>query len=495
MDAELESRVREYLHGSPDAAAREQLAERLKRDPKALSEFVDQLQVHQRLRVVAAENAPDAVTAAVLREIEFLDDAPRFSRSVVEQVKRLPAPAHRAMRSWLLGAAVASFLAVLGVVLFVPSERPFGGPVAAAVSPGVLVEREGKPIPLGRGMSLLEGDSLRVPEGGLLVLRYGATSRVELGPGGASLSKAGAGHVLHLARGSLGAAVSAAEGGPTLSFSTPHGTLAGSGSWLTLEAAPGFSRLEVEDGSATFTRRSDGARVEVRGGHEARIEEGRPPEARPVRRAALLVVGAIPAGAGDASVRARLVRLGFDVTLKAAKEVTPSDARGKAFVAISSTSLAEDVIEAVGELRNKFRDLPVPVLTWEPRLLFDLGMIAGSAHKRDWAATRGRWILRVAEAAHPLAAGLSGPVRVTRGPDQLSWGRAPAGAIRVATIEGESARDAIFAFERGAAMPGRAAPARRVGFFLFDETAAALTDEGWALFDAAVRWCGKAGAP
>ena len=37
-------------------------------------------------------------------------------------------------------------------------------------------------------------------------------------------------------------------------------------------------------------------------------------------------------------------------------------------------------------------------------------------------------------------------------------------------------------------MPGLAAPGRRVGFFLQDTTAAALTTAGLTLFDAAVRW-------
>ena len=35
-------------------------------------------------------------------------------------------------------------------------------------------------------------------------------------------------------------------------------------------------------------------------------------------------------------------------------------------------------------------------------------------------------------------------------------------------------------------MVGITAPEKRMGFFLRDETAAFLTDEGWALFDAAI---------
>jgi hypothetical protein len=94
---------------------------------------------------------------------------------------------------------------------------------------------------------------------------------------------------------------------------------------------------------------------------------------------------------------------------------------------------------------------------------------------------------------HPLAAGLSGTLRVAKGPDRCSWGRAREDAIRIAAVEGDAARAAIFGYEQGAAMPGLVAPARRLSFFLFDHTAPSLTPEGWALFDAAVRWC--AGPP
>jgi hypothetical protein len=46
----------------------------------------------------------------------------------------------------------------------------------------------------------------------------------------------------------------------------------------------------------------------------------------------------------------------------------------------------------------------------------------------------------------------------------------------------------VFGYERGAAMPGRAAPGRRTGFLLNDTTATALTPAGVSLLDAAIRW-------
>jgi hypothetical protein len=90
--------------------------------------------------------------------------------------------------------------------------------------------------------------------------------------------------------------------------------------------------------------------------------------------------------------------------------------------------------------------------------------------------------------AHPLAAGFSGRVTVTSSAQTLSWGRPNANAALVARPATDTTRAAIFGYEKGAAMPGGPAPGRRVGFFLEQGTASALTTAGGSLFDAAVRW-------
>lgn len=215
------------------------------------------------------------------------------------------------------------------------------------------------------------------------------------------------------------------------------------------------------------------------------------PPASAAARQALLVVGHVPLEPGDARVRERMETLNFRVVTMTAREVTPADAEGKAFVALSSTALARDVLTVSGELTVKFRDSAVPVITWEPRLFYDLGMIPGSTHQKDWAATRQQTHLMIAAPGHPLAAGLTGRVRASAEPAQYSWGRVREDAIKVATLEADPAHAAIFAYDRGAAMPGLVAPAPRAGLFLFDTTSLSLTPEGWALFDAAVRWCSE----
>lgn len=327
MDRELE--IQAYIEGTLDEAGRERLEERLKRDPAALAEVVDQLQVHNRLGAVLGEGRP--LAEAVVRELRLLPDSQRFSREVVDRLKRRAAR----WRIWSVGAACAFFAIVLGFLL--------------------------------------------VPELG----------------------------------------------------------------WFAAPAGP----------------------------------------------PALLVVGDRPDGGGDAAVRARLERLGFAVTLRHAKDLTPDDPRGKAVVLVSSTSRATDGFDVSAHLVRALRDSEVPLLVWEPILFHRLGMIPRGENKTDWAADRGLWDVVIADPSHPLAAGLEGRVRVAEGPDQLSWGRPRGDAAKVAHLEGNPSQAAIFAYDRGATMPGRTAPARRVGFFLFDETAARLTRDGWKLFDAAVRWC------
>jgi hypothetical protein len=81
-------------------------------------------------------------------------------------------------------------------------------------------------------------------------------------------------------------------------------------------------------------------------------------------------------------------------------------------------------------------------------------------------------------------------VTVTSTAKTFSWGR-PNGNAAVVARSGDATSPAvIFGYAKGAAMPGLVAPGRRMGFFLSNTTAGALTTNGWSLFDAAVRWAG-----
>jgi len=182
----------------------------------------------------------------------------------------------------------------------------------------------------------------------------------------------------------------------------------------------------------------------------------------------LFVVGQIPLDAGDARVKEHLEKTGR-VQVRHARDVQAKEAQGRALVLISST-----VDE--GELKGRFRNVDVPVLTWEPRLYYDMGMSPGSVYHQDWGTAAGQTRLKTS----------SGLVRATSKPAPYSWGKVRADAVKIATLEGEPDKAVVFTCEKGADMP-----ARRAGMFLFDWTAMALTDEGWALFDSTVRWCSE----
>lgn len=195
------------------------------------------------------------------------------------------------------------------------------------------------------------------------------------------------------------------------------------------------------------------------------------------RGRALLVVGQ-PISPGDLAARRRLEKLGFEVTALSAAALTREAAETRDLLVVSSSSPAEDVRAA-----ELLRELPRPIIAWEPRLFHPLGLTRGSVYHQDWGGDVGSGRLRILDSSHPLAAGLHGAVRVTGGEGRVSWGRVPADALRIAEREGEEGRTSIFAYEAG-----RLAPARRVGLFLFESSVPDLTSDGWRLFDAAVAW-------
>jgi glucose/arabinose dehydrogenase len=194
----------------------------------------------------------------------------------------------------------------------------------------------------------------------------------------------------------------------------------------------------------------------------------------------LLVTNSTTLGAGDAAVRDRLQATGHTVVVRTGPGATTADAAGKALVVVSSTVTSANV-------NTKFRAVVNPVVTWESALLDDLGM-TGTASGTDFGTLAGGSQVDIVAPAHPLAAGLSGRVTVTSSAQTFSWGRPNANAALVARPAGDATRAVIFGYEKGAAMPGLAAPGRRVGFFLENSTASALTTAGGSLFDATVRW-------
>lgn len=174
--------------------------------------------------------------------------------------------------------------------------------------------------------------------------------------------------------------------------------------------------------------------------------------------------------------------LGFKVT--GANEATPVEAvKDQELVIISETVDAVDV-------GTKYRYVTVPLLTFENDLLGELGM-TDLKNGRDYGTDDGQRFIWLVNAPHPLAAGLAAGIQnvLTDEHCKMNWGKPGLGAITIATIRGEPEKAAIFAYEKGATMNGEfLAPARRVSFFLWQDTFDQLRPEGLALFRAAVLW-------
>jgi hypothetical protein len=183
----------------------------------------------------------------------------------------------------------------------------------------------------------------------------------------------------------------------------------------------------------------------------------------------------------DRAAAAHLQSRGHDVRL-VDQSTQPHEIGTPDLVIVSSTVSSKDVAPG-------WRTLAIPVLTWENDLLDDFAM-TGKRHDVDFGETDKERYLWLVNAPHPLCAGLAaGIANVYRKQAGMSWGKPGLGASIIATIYSQPEKAAIFAYETGATMDYESlAPARRVMFFLGNDTFTNLSADGLRLFDAAIDW-------
>ena len=189
---------------------------------------------------------------------------------------------------------------------------------------------------------------------------------------------------------------------------------------------------------------------------------------------------------GDQAIYNRLITLGHTVTIKGsnANPASTSDATGQDFVLISSTINS-------GDINTMFRDVPIPVIVCEPWLLDDMKMVYNDGNQQGgWT---GQTQMTIDMPSHPLAAGLSGDITVLSPSENLRFGTPNLNGDKIARLYGSTDNYGIFCYHPGAWMEGMYAPAMRIGFFLDNNTAAYLTNDGWTLFDNCINMC--AGGP
>jgi len=194
----------------------------------------------------------------------------------------------------------------------------------------------------------------------------------------------------------------------------------------------------------------------------------------------LLVVGKKDLRAGDLSIKNHLENRGLKVIIKEDTIANSKDASGKDLVILSESARSREV-------GAKFRDVAVPVICSEPWLFKGLGM-TGQTKKVDFGRKSHQKKMLIINPDHPLCASCSKEVQVCSKTFYMGWGVPGENAIAVAGLSKDPQKCTIFAYDTGVEMPGLVAPAKRVGLFLFRNTANSFTPDGWALFDSAVDW-------
>ena len=208
---------------------------------------------------------------------------------------------------------------------------------------------------------------------------------------------------------------------------------------------------------------------------------GQAPTAPVCNPKVLFVVGNTKLNAGDKVVRKRLVELGYDVMVKDALWASAAMAADKGLVLISSTVLSKN-------LGDEFRDVSVPVMTYEAWLYDDLGMTGGVEHK-DYGTQTTRKLVVTGE-GDALAAGRGGAQTVFERRETIPYGNVMGSDARViAHAPADPWMASIFAYDRGDRMAGGIeAPGVRIGFYLHNHSPVAWNAYGRDLFDAAVRY-------
>jgi hypothetical protein len=199
-----------------------------------------------------------------------------------------------------------------------------------------------------------------------------------------------------------------------------------------------------------------------------------------------------PGGSADPAVKARLEAMGYAVTTSEGLDGAP-DPCGFDLVVMSST-VRSNQFTVNRPMIARWRDMGVPLVTWENDLLDDLWM-TGLRRDTDFGELETGHYFWLVRAPHPMAAGIpAGLGTWTEARTPAGWGRPGLGADVIMTWPGEPDKATLFGYEAGATMDhDHLAPARRVFIGMENNSFTRMTDTGRKLFDAAIQWA-RAGA-
>jgi hypothetical protein len=191
----------------------------------------------------------------------------------------------------------------------------------------------------------------------------------------------------------------------------------------------------------------------------------------------------------DDHIAEHFKELGFIVT-EADQTQPDTMADGQDVVVLSATN-------SKYKMSNKYRDVKIPLLCLEG-LSADILKMANRHRFVDYgehgepkeSEDPPEAYLEIVGSYHPMAAGLKpGYVKYLKEADVLKWAMPLPSAVIIAILPNSFHERAIFGYEKGAAMADEfIAPARRTMIPVDNPAFDDLTEQGHALFDAAVLW-------
>jgi hypothetical protein len=470
--------------------------------------------------VLAAHVTVCAACQAALRELDALqalcagpapEPSPAVDRRLEETIRSVAARNRRA-RSKVRTIRLARWAGVAAAIALVvggswawwggwrtPSTTPAERIVATltAVQAEVVVRRDGVEQVARAGMALRSRDTLTVPAEGAAILDFNDATRAELGPQttvALADPAAASDPMLYLHEGFVAVDAAKPAGGQTVRVRTPEAQAEVTGTKFTLGAGDRRTNLRVSEGAVQFKNIRDGVSVEVPAGYRSTVAANIDPKPVPSRSGSVLQIVSSDKRfpdwdrfnqlIGERLVSTRLWRLGFKVEVRHYHELQPADLVGRALVIASlfDYGVGEEALKRAG-----LADTTVPVICLEPAAYPVLGM-TGPQEKTDFGFISGTRAVTIADPNQPLAGGLTGE-KSDLFRKIVGWGKPAASAIVVAHQAGKPERGVAFAYESGAKMIDRPAPARRVGLFLDPYALDDKATTAWALADAAVEWC------
>ncbi|UOQ48677.1 pectate lyase [Gracilibacillus caseinilyticus] len=193
----------------------------------------------------------------------------------------------------------------------------------------------------------------------------------------------------------------------------------------------------------------------------------------------LLYIGNdIPA---DHKTIAHLETLGFNnIELIRAEDAVTSDAEGHDIVFVGESGGSADI-------GQKFMNVKIPVIYAKGWVVDDVHL--SSAASGDSGDIDGQTSISIQNSDHPLAAGFTDTVEIYDQAGKVNFGTPGEDAEVIATVAGDQDKATIFGYEKSdKRVNGDTIPARRVSTFLFKDQEDYMTEAGWKLFDASVKW-------